>query len=65
MSKHITDHHKPGDETSRLKHFTEVERTTGRTGPHPATAELQQRPKKRSGVARLKAFLRIDRGGQS
>ncbi len=61
MSRHIVDRRK-SPEGGRLKHYVEVEKTQGEEGSHPAAKKLQQRPVERNKDAKLREYLRIERG---
>lgn len=61
MSRHIVDRRK-SPEGGRLKHYVEVEKTQGEEGSHPAAKELQKRPVERNKAAKLREYLRIERG---
>ncbi|MEZ5777179.1 MAG: hypothetical protein R3E44_02350 [Paracoccaceae bacterium] len=49
-------------EGGRLKHYVEVEKTCGEEGTHPASKALYERPVKRNNAARIREFMRIERG---
>ncbi|WP_102225829.1 hypothetical protein [Acidimangrovimonas sediminis] len=62
MSRHPVDHHEPSD-GGRMKHFAEVERTSGAEGSHPSAKALTRRPEERDGKNRRAAhYARIERG---
>lgn len=60
MNKHVIDHPKSGH-TPRMP--TEFKRIEADERPRPQTKQLQQRSRKTTGNARLKAFAEIDRRG--
>ncbi|MDI3338274.1 hypothetical protein QKW60_17830 [Defluviimonas aestuarii] len=61
MSRHIVDRRK-SPEGGRLKNFVEVEKTHGEDGAHPAAKALHERPVTRNDSAKLREYLRIERG---
>ena len=61
MSRHAADR-KAKSDGGRLKHFVEVEKTHGEEGSHPATKAVHERPVKRDDAARVRQFIRIERG---
>ena len=61
MSRHVADH-RPTSDGGRTRHFLDVEMAKGAEGSHPAAKTLHERAATRSDSARLKEFLRIERG---
>ncbi|MGB3177992.1 MAG: hypothetical protein WBH14_02795 [Albidovulum sp.] len=61
MSRHITDR-STSPESGRLKHFLDVERRQGAAGSHPAAKTVHARSLPRKTTARIRAFMRIERG---
>lgn len=60
MNKHVIDHPKSGHTARMPKEFKRIEADER---PRPQTKTLQQRSRKTTGNARLKAFAEIDRRG--
>lgn len=61
MSRHVADRREPTD-GGRAKHFAAVERSHGEEGDHPAAKAVHERAQTRSDAARLRQFLRIEKG---
>ncbi|MDW4549026.1 hypothetical protein R5H32_06655 [Defluviimonas sp. D31] len=61
MSRHAVDRRK-SPEGGRLKNYVEVEKTHGEEGTHPATKALHERTTERNNDAKLREYLRIERG---
>jgi len=60
MSRHVADRQEVSG-GARLQRYVEVERHQTEEGAHPAARALHERPAKR-GAARLRQFLKIERG---
>ncbi|MFZ1727747.1 MAG: hypothetical protein WAU13_13945 [Albidovulum sp.] len=61
MSRHIID--RPvAPEGGRLKHYLHVEKAHGAEGSNPAVKALHERPVARRSVARMREFMRIEKG---
>ena len=58
MGRHILDTEKSGS-AKRLSAYADIDRHN--SGPHPATRELQRRPKLSNDSKRTQEFMRIDR----
>ncbi len=61
MSRHSVDHRK-STEGGRLKNFIKVEKNSGEEGTHPASKKLYERPAERGDAARVREYVRIERG---
>ncbi len=61
MSRHIVDHRK-SPEGGRLKHFVALEKSHGEEGSHPAARALHERAVTREKSAKLREYVRIERG---
>ncbi len=61
MTRHIADKdHARG--SARIRNYTRIERENV---PNPVTKRLQTRPELRTEAARLRAYLKIERGFQA
>ncbi len=61
MTRHVVDRRK-SPEGGRMKHYVEVEKGQGESGTHPASKALYERPVDRNEAARVREFVRIERG---
>ena len=62
MTRHIADKDHSARTSARIREYTRIERETV---PNRATKDLQTRPEKRDDSARLKHYLKIERGAQA
>lgn len=62
MSRQKPDRSKPED--TRLKRYTDIEKTSGGEGSSSAAKTVHERPATRSG-ARVREYARIERGGET
>lgn len=61
MSRHVIDR-RAAPETGRTRHYFDLDLREEGEGSHPASHELHRRPALREGVAKLQAYLDIERG---
>ena len=61
MTRHIADHPR-ASAGSRLKRFTDIARRANDEAPGRVWKDLHAQPATRGTAARLRAFLRIERG---
>lgn len=62
MSRHVIDR-RATTEGGRVKNFLQLDRATiPAEGSHAAVRQLHQRPETREGTARIRNFLRIEKG---
>ena len=61
MSRHVIDR-STAPEGGRLKHYLEVEKSRGAEGSSPAAKSVHTRPVARKSVARVREFIRIEKG---